>query len=96
MEYVDFTTNFPFGNPLLFLAFLAQVITETISTKDRNQPVDIFKILNNAAGGRIGLPVDAEQPKTLASWWLFTLSSAIASLSMKNCRSLNITFNIYP
>jgi len=45
MECVDFTTNFLFANPLFFLAFLAQVITETISTKDRNQPVDIFKII---------------------------------------------------
>jgi len=67
MECVDFTTNFPFGNPLLFLTFSAQVISETISTKDRNQPVDIFKIITDAVGGRIGLPVDAEQFKTLAT-----------------------------
>jgi len=44
---------------------LAQVITETISTKDRNQPADIFKIITNAGGGRMGLPVDAEQLNTL-------------------------------
>jgi len=67
MECGDFTTNFPFGNPLLFLAFLAQVITETISTIDRNQPVDIFKIITDAAGGRMDLPVDAEQLKTLVT-----------------------------
>jgi len=60
MECIDFTTNFPFGNPLLFLAFLAQVITETISTKDRNQPVDIFKAITDAVGERMGLPVDAK------------------------------------
>jgi len=30
MECGDFTTNFPFGNPLLFLALLAQIITENI------------------------------------------------------------------
>jgi len=46
---------------------LAQVITETISTRDRNQPVDIFKITTAIAGGRMGLPVDAEQLKTLAT-----------------------------
>ena len=67
MECVDFTANFPFGNLLLFLAFLAQVITETISTKNRLEPVDIFKIITDAAGGRMGLPVDAEQLKTLAT-----------------------------
>ena len=82
MECGDFTTNFPFGNPLLFLAFLAQVITETISTIDRNQPVDIFKIITDAAGGRMDLPVDAEQLKTLATWWLFTSSSGIAGLKI--------------
>ena len=65
LECVDFTTNFPFGNPLLFLAFLAQVVTETISGKDRIQPVDVFKIITDAAGERV---VCQWMPNSLKHW----------------------------
>ena len=40
------------GNPLLFLAFLADVIKETITAKNNNAPADIFKIITEAAGGK--------------------------------------------
>jgi len=58
------------GNPLLFRAFLADVIKQTITAKDNNAPVDIFKITMETAGGKMGteqLPIDAEQPKFLTS-----------------------------
>ena len=49
---------------MFFLAFLEQVITETISSKERNQPIGILKIITNAAGEGMGLPLDVEQLKT--------------------------------
>jgi len=55
------------GNPLLFLAFLADVIKQTISAKDDNAPVDVFKIITEAVGGKTGIPIDAEQLKFLTS-----------------------------
>jgi len=50
-------------NPIHFLAFLAEVIQQTIVAKDRNEAIDVFKIIIGAAGGRIDLPLDAEQIK---------------------------------
>ena len=55
------------GNPVLFLAFLADVINQTLSAKEKNEPIDLFKIITDAAGGRMGLPVEAEQLKALFS-----------------------------
>ena len=50
-----------FNNPIHFLAFLAEVIQQTIVAKDQNETIDIFKIITGAAGGRYGLPLDSEQ-----------------------------------
>ena len=55
------------GNPVLFLAFSADVINQAISVKEKNEPIDLFKIITDAAGGRMGLPVEAEQLKALFS-----------------------------
>jgi len=55
------------GNPLLFLAFLGEVIKQTIPVKDYNAPVDIFKINTEAAGEKMGIPIDAEQLQFLTS-----------------------------
>ena len=45
------------GNPVLFLAFLVDVINQTLSAKEKIEPIDLFKIITDAAGGRMGLPV---------------------------------------
>jgi len=34
-----------FHNPIHFLAFLAEVIQQTIVAKDRNESIDVFKIV---------------------------------------------------
>jgi len=47
------------------LTFLAEVIRQTTAVKDRNETVDVFKIVAEPAGGRMGLPVDVEQLKCL-------------------------------
>jgi len=52
-----------FGDPVAFLAFLAEVIKQTILAKDRNDTIDACQIITEAAGGRMGLPADAEQLK---------------------------------
>ena len=55
-----------FHYPIHFLAFPAEVIQQTIVAKDRNESIVVFKIVTGAAGGRIGLPLDAEQIKLFA------------------------------
>ena len=52
-----------FNNPIHFLAFLPEVIQQTIVTTDQNEAIDVFKIITEAAGGRIGLPLNSEQLK---------------------------------
>ena len=52
-----------FNNPIYFLAFLAEVIQQTIVAKDQKENIDVFKITTGAAGGRIGLALDSEQLK---------------------------------
>jgi len=69
------------GYPVLFLAYLADVINETIPAKEKNEPIDLFKIITDAAGDRTGLPVDARQLKALFSYM------AIQVLQW-NCRSI--------
>ena len=55
------------GNPVLFRVFLADVINQTISAKENNEPIDLFKIITDAAGVGMGLPVEADQLKALFS-----------------------------
>jgi len=50
-----------FGNPVTFLAFLAEVIRQTMLAKDNNESIDVCQIIAKAAGDRMGLPVDADQ-----------------------------------
>ena len=52
-----------FNNPIHFLAFLAELIQQTIVAKDKNETIDAFKIITGAAGGRYGLPLGSEQLK---------------------------------
>jgi len=52
-----------FGNPVTFLAFLAEVIEQTLLARDKNENIDVCEIITEAAGGRMGLPADAEQLK---------------------------------
>jgi len=47
-----------FGNPVTFLAFLAEVIKQTILARDKNENIDVCQVITEAAGGRMGLPVD--------------------------------------
>jgi len=52
-----------FNNPIHFLAFLGELIQQTIVAKDQNETIDVFKIITVAARGRIGLPLDSDQFK---------------------------------
>ena len=65
-EQMDFSSLL-FGNPVTFLAFLAKVIKRTVLATDRNDTVDVCQIITEAAGGCMGLPVDAEQSKFFSS-----------------------------
>ena len=65
-EQTDFS-SFLFCNPVTFLAFLTDVIKQTILAKDKNEDIDVFQIITEAAGGRMGLPADAEQLKRFSS-----------------------------
>ena len=63
MSEVDFSSNFIFGNPIYFIAFLTEVINQTIACKDENKSIDVFQIILDAAGRRMDLPVDINQLK---------------------------------
>jgi len=65
-EQIDFS-GLLFGNPVTFLAFLAEVIKQTILARDKHENIDVCQIITEAAGGRMGLPVDAEQLKLFNS-----------------------------
>ena len=65
MDEVDFTSNFMFGNPIYFIAFLTKVINQTIACKDQNKTIDIFQIISDAAGRGMVLPVDINQLKNI-------------------------------
>jgi len=56
-----------FGNPVNFLAFLEEVIRQTMLAKGNNESIDICQIITKAAGDRMGLPVDADQLQLLSS-----------------------------
>jgi len=50
-----------FGNPVTFLAFLAEVIKQTIQAIGKNEDIDVCQIITKAGGGHMGLLVDADQ-----------------------------------
>jgi len=56
-----------FGNPVTFLALLAEVIKQTILARDKNENIDVCQIITEEAGGRMGLPADVEQSKLFSS-----------------------------
>jgi len=51
------------NNSAHFLAFLAEVIQQTIFATQRNETIDVFQIIAKVADGKIGLALDAEQLK---------------------------------
>ena len=61
---IDFTSNLMFGNLIYFIAFLAEVINKALTYKE-NSDRNIFEIISEAAGKRMGLSVNAEQLKSL-------------------------------
>jgi len=65
-EQIDFSSLL-FGNAVTLLAFLAEVIKQTILARDKNESIDVCQIITEAAGCRMGLPVDAEQLKLFNS-----------------------------
>ena len=58
-EQLDFSSLL-FGNPVTFIAFLAEVIRQTMLAKE-NESMDVCQIITKTAGDRMGLPIDADQ-----------------------------------
>jgi len=56
-EQLDFSSLL-FGNPVTFLAFLAEVIRQTMLAKDNNESIDVCQIITKA---------DADQLQLLSS-----------------------------
>jgi len=65
-EQLDFFSLL-FGNPVTFLAFLAEVIRQTMMANDNNESIDVCQIITTAAGDCMALPVDADQLQLLSS-----------------------------
>ena len=64
-DEVDFSHNFMFGNPIYFLAFLTEVINRTILAAKANKSINIYEIISESAGKRMGIPIDIEQLKSM-------------------------------
>jgi len=65
-EQLDFSSLL-FGNPVTFLAFLEEIIRQTMLAKDNNESSDVCQIIPKVAGDRMRLPVDADQLQLLSS-----------------------------
>ena len=65
MNEVDFSSNFMFGNPIYFLAFLTEVINHTILATKADKNININEIISESAGKRIGIPINIDQLKSL-------------------------------
>ena len=63
MDNIDFNSNFIFGNLLDFVSFLAEILHKAISAKDIT--INVFEIILEAVGKRMGLSVNADQLKSL-------------------------------
>jgi len=59
-EQFDFSSLL-FSNPVIILAFLTEVIRQTMLAKDNNESIGTRQIITKAAGDRMGLPVDVDQ-----------------------------------
>jgi len=65
-EQLDFSSLL-FGKPVTFLAFLAEVLRQTMLATDNNGSIDVCQIITKAAGDCMGLPADAVQLQLLSS-----------------------------
>ena len=65
MDEIDFSNNFIFENPIYFIALLTEVINQTIACKDQKKTIDVFQIISDVSGRRMGLPVDIHQLKDI-------------------------------
>jgi len=65
-EQLDFSSLL-FSKPVTFLAFLSEVIRQTMLAKDNNESIDVCQIITKTAGDCMGLPVDADQLQVLSS-----------------------------
>ena len=62
---IDSAINFMFSNPIYFVAFLTEVINQTLLATKTNKEIDIYQIISDSAGKQTGIPIDVEQRKSL-------------------------------
>ena len=65
MDDIDFCNKFMFGNPIYFIASLTEVINRTIMATKADKDVNIYEIITESAGKRMGIPIDIEQLKSM-------------------------------
>ena len=65
MDKVDFANNFMFGNPIYFVAFLAEVISLTLVAKDETKTIDIYNVISQSVGKHLGILIEPEQLKSM-------------------------------
>ena len=51
MNEVDFSSNFMFGNPIYFLAFLTEVINHTILATKADKNINMYETISESAWG---------------------------------------------
>ena len=62
---IDSASNFMFSNPIYFVAFLTEVINQTLPATKTNKEIDIYQIISDSAGKQMGIPIHVEQLKSL-------------------------------
>ena len=67
LDQIDFNSNLMFGNPVCFIAFLAEIINSALSAgkNEDNASINIFEIIADAAAKRMGLSISAEQLQSI-------------------------------
>jgi len=48
-----------------FIAFLTEVINQTVLASKSSTPIGIYKIISDSAGKQMGIPIDIEQLKSM-------------------------------
>lgn len=75
---------------MLYLAFLLRSSIKVWYQKRKQTHINIFEIITEAAGGKMGLPISTEDLKTIAWKWTFKPYSGIAELFRENVQVLTI------
>ena len=68
MLQIDSACYFTFSNVIYFVAFLAEVINQTLLAAKTNKEMDSYQIISDSAEKQMGVLINVEQLKSLTKW----------------------------